>query len=397
MALLRKIGILRFFAAFLICILTGAEMDLFTPSFPELAKVFNLTPFMVELTLSVNFIAYCICCLYAGTLSDRYGRRPLILFGLLIFVGGSLLCILASNFSILLLGRFLQGIGISGPAVLCYIIVLDQCSPQKKPAVLALLDGITTIAIAFSPILGSYLTFYFNWQANFILLLCLGLLCWIISFLSIPSQKRTFSMIVSLSSYSPLLKSVKLWVFVGVLCCLEIPYWIFSGISPLLYMESMEVSLKSFGFYQGIIGFVYAIFCILSFYLFKKLGHKFCFYSGVILCCIGAFFLMGISILNIQTPWLITGGMIVLVAGIVFPINIFYPFTIDLFKHMEGRTAALIVCLRLVTTAFFLELVSSFYEGRFFPTGLTFFLMILTALFLIQTIIRNKWIVLKGT
>ena len=396
MVFLNKIGLLRFFSAILICILTGAEMDLFTPSFPELTKVFNLTPFMVQLTLSLNFISYCICCLFVGPLGDRYGKRPLILFGLSIFVGGSLLCVLAPSFHILLLGRCLQGIGISGPAVLCYIIVLDQCPVQKKPAILGLLDGMTNLAIAFSPIIGSYVNFYFSWQANFIILLILGAICWFFSYLSLPHQKKNLTIDLSLRAYSPLLKSQRIWAFVLVLCLLETPYWIFSGISSLLYIESMHVNLKDFGFYQGIIGLVYSVLCILSFYLFKKLGYKFCFYTGIISCSFGASFLMGIALLNIQTPWLITGGMIFLVAGIVFPVNIFYPFTIDLFTHMAARTAAFILCMRLVATAFLLELVSGFYAERFFPIGLTFFLMMLMALFLIQKIIRSKWIVLKG-
>lgn len=395
MSFLHKIGFLRFSTAFLICILTGAEMDLFTPSFPELIKVFNLTPFMVQLTLSVNFVAYCICCLFTGPLGDRYGKRPVVLFGLSIFVGGSLLCVLAPNFAILLLGRCLQGIGISGPAVLCYIIVLDKCPVHKKPAILGLLDGMTTLAIAFSPILGSYVNFYFSWHANFMLLLSLGALCLIFSFLSISPEKKNLSINLSPQAYFPLLKFPKIWAFILILCCLEIPYWVFSGISPLLYMESMKVNLTDYGFYQGIIGFIYAFFCILSFYLFKKVGYKFCFYSGVILCSMGALFLLVIALINIQTPWLVTGGMILLVGGIVFPINIFYPFTLDMVVSMKGRIAALILCIRLVSTAFFLELVSGFSTESLFPAALTFFLMILFALFLTQKVIGKRWIILK--
>ena len=71
-------------------ILTGAEIDLFVPSFPEIQDTFNLSTFMTELLLGVNLTSYCITSLIVGNLGDRYGRRPIIILGLLIFNLGSL-------------------------------------------------------------------------------------------------------------------------------------------------------------------------------------------------------------------------------------------------------------------------------------------------------------------
>ncbi len=76
-----KLFALRFFTALCIALLAGMEVDLFVPSFPELTHVFQLTPFMVQLTLSLNFIAYCTCALFTGALGDRFGRRPVLLWG----------------------------------------------------------------------------------------------------------------------------------------------------------------------------------------------------------------------------------------------------------------------------------------------------------------------------
>lgn len=174
-----KMFAVRFFTALLVSLLAGAEVDLFVPSFPELSHIFNLTPFMVQLTLSVNFMAYCICSLFTGALGDRYGRRPVILVSLFIFVMGSFLCVLAPNFLILLLGRFFQGAGIAGPAVLGYLIVADECSVENKSSLLGLLNGMVTLAMAFAPVVGSYVTFYFHWRANFLVLLSLGLIAFV--------------------------------------------------------------------------------------------------------------------------------------------------------------------------------------------------------------------------
>src|ERR1700730_5641483 len=92
-------------------LLTGMEFDLFVPSFPELQSQFSLSPFLVEALLSVNFVGYCLSLFCVGGLADRYGRKPIILLGLITFILGSLLCLWVGSYPFLLAGRFLQGIG----------------------------------------------------------------------------------------------------------------------------------------------------------------------------------------------------------------------------------------------------------------------------------------------
>ena len=83
-------------------ILGGAEVDIFVPSFPDLQRTFNLSPFMVELTLAVNLTAHCLTSLIVGNLGDRYGRRPIILIGLYVFIVGSVFCIFSTACCIIL-------------------------------------------------------------------------------------------------------------------------------------------------------------------------------------------------------------------------------------------------------------------------------------------------------
>ena len=156
-------------------ILTGMEFDLFVPSFPELQNHFNLTPFWVESLLSVNFIGYCLSLFFLGGLADRYGRKPIILLGLTIFIFGSLLCLYPYSYYFLVSGRFLQGIGIAAPAILSFLIIADSYPLKEQQFLMAILNGSINIAVAVSPVIGSYLTLYFHWQGNFTALLLLGL------------------------------------------------------------------------------------------------------------------------------------------------------------------------------------------------------------------------------
>src|SRR4051812_35016033 len=107
-------------------LLAGTEFDLFVPSFPELQQYFHLSSFWVEALLSVNFIGYCLGLFFIGALADRYGRKPIILLGLMTFILGNCLCLAIASYPVFLLGRFLQGVGIAAPAILSFLIIADR-------------------------------------------------------------------------------------------------------------------------------------------------------------------------------------------------------------------------------------------------------------------------------
>jgi DHA1 family bicyclomycin/chloramphenicol resistance-like MFS transporter len=132
-------------------LLAGMEFDLFVPSFPELQSQFSLSPFWVEALLSVNFIGYCLGLILVGGLADRYGRKPVILFGLIIFVIGSIFCLWGVSYQFLLVGCFLQGIGIAAPAILSFLIISDIYSLKQQQFFMAMLNGVkNTKVIIFS-------------------------------------------------------------------------------------------------------------------------------------------------------------------------------------------------------------------------------------------------------
>lgn len=384
---------LKFFTALLICLLAGMEVDIFVPSFPELTHVFKLSPVMVQLTLSLNFIAYCICSLFAGTLGDKYGRRPAMLGSLFLFVIGSLLCVFAQSFPFLLVGRILQGVGIAGPASLGYLIIADEYPIEKQASMLGILNGMITCGMAFAPVIGSYVNFYYNWRANFVVLLGIGFLCLIFAFLIVPKKGGDASVSFSLRAYKSLVKSEKMRAFVWVICFLVLPYWIFIALSPLFYMEGMGVDLKSFGFYQGAMAAVFAIVSLISPKLFQLFGQERCFMAGVFLCGTNFVLLFCLALGGAHNPTLITGVMLLLSIGVIFPINILYPLALEVLGgSAKARAAAAIVFTRLLLTAFFIEFVSYFYKGTFLPIGVTMAVILGCGLFYIYKIQKKNWV-----
>lgn len=382
----------RFITALFICLLTGVEVDLFVPSFPELSRVFDLSPFMVELTLSLNFLAYCGCSLFMGLMGDKYGRRPTILISLVLFVVGSILCVVAANFSMLLVGRVFQGVGIAGPAAIGYLIVTDEYPVEKQASIMGILNGIIAISMAFAPVVGSYVTLYYDWRANFVVLLVLGVFCLLCAFFAVPKKAGDPNVRISLRAYKVLFQNPKMPTFIWAVCFLVVPYWMFVAVSPILYMEGLGVDLKHFGFYQGAIAGAFGIISLFSPKFLSFFGQERCFNWGSFLCFLCVVLWIIAIWIGINDPIIITGMMLVFAVGVVFPINIIFPQSLTLIKEASARAAAGIHFIRLIMMAVSIEAVSYFYKGTFFPLGITMAGILGVGLFFLWKLKTKKWV-----
>ncbi|ABV76656.1 MFS transporter [Rickettsia rickettsii str. R] len=326
---------------------------------------------MTELLLGVNLTAYCITSLIVGNLGDRYGRRPIIILGLLIFNLGILFCVFANNCAAILFGRFLQGCGISSVAVLVYIVLADIYSVQEQQRFMGILNGTIALSMAIAPVVGSYVNLFWGWRGNFVLLLIVGLISLILGILFMPKREVNKKIRTSLKEYIPIFKSPKAIYYILTMIFLAQGYWIFIGIAPILYMQDLGVTLEYFGFYQGAMAALFSIMSFSSSYCFKKFGIKNCLYFGVIFIIL---FLLGNSILvvyNINNPLTITIVTLLLSLGVIYPINILWPLLLEAIPDGEARMTAIFTVARLILTAFGLQLVGFLYNGTFTPLGIT--------------------------
>ena len=369
-----------FITVFLIEILAGAEVDIFVPSFPQLQREFGLTPFMVELALGLNLAANCICSLLVGNLGDRYGRKPTILIGLTIFIIGSILCSFATSYNILLLGRILQGIGMAGPAVLGYLVVADLYTPKAQQQIMGILNGAITVAMACAPVIGSYVSMWFGWRGNFVILLSLGTLCFLLSICFIPKAEINHTISLSPKEYLPVLRSKKAMYYILTTCFITIAYWTFIGIAPILYMESLGVSLSHFGFYQGALAGAFSIFSLSSGYFLRIFGEKHCFNFSIGLLLIFLVLTIIAIIFEIKDPLIITIICLIESVGVVIPINILWPLSLEAIPTARARITAVFASLRLILTAVFIQAVSYAYDGTFAYLGIAMIFTTIVAL-----------------
>ena len=143
------------------------SMQIFLPALPAIRASYGVSGAAAQMTLSVSMLAIALATLAYGPLSDRFGRRPIVILGLAIFLVGSGLCAIAPDIWTLIVGRMLQGAGGAAGMVLARAIVRDLHDRERSAAVIAYLTTAMVLAPMQAPVIGGYLTDLFSWRANF--------------------------------------------------------------------------------------------------------------------------------------------------------------------------------------------------------------------------------------
>lgn len=143
--------------------------NILLPAFPDIAAQFDVPARELGLTLSSFFITFAVAQLVVGPLADRYGRKSMVLGGLMLFMLGTVVGGLAGSFETLIAGRVIQALGICAAAVLARAIARDLFEGESLARALSLTMIATAAAPGFSPLAGSLLTTLLGWRAIFIL------------------------------------------------------------------------------------------------------------------------------------------------------------------------------------------------------------------------------------
>lgn len=142
-------------------------LNIFMPSMPGLAKYFLVDYGLVQMTLTLYLIGLGAAQLVYGPLSDRYGRRPVLLWGMAIYCIGSLACVFAPSITLLMLGRALQAIGGCAGLVLGRAIIRDLYDRDRSAAMIGYVTMAMSLAPMLAPALGGYLDTLAGWRASF--------------------------------------------------------------------------------------------------------------------------------------------------------------------------------------------------------------------------------------
>ena len=365
--------ILLLVAAFLM--LQPLSTDLYLASLPGLASYFSAPQATVQLTLSMFVIAFGGAQLVVGPLSDRFGRRPVVIAGLVLYVLASLLCALAPSITLLIAARFVQALGCCSAIIIARAIVRDAYAPEDSPRVVARASTWLSLAPLTGPILGSYLQVTFGWRAAFVALSLLSAAITVAVILRLPETNehknpRATQWRGLVENYKLVLGSRAFWAnaLPGALSYGFIFAFI-SGSSPVL-IRILGVPTEWFGycFAMGVSGYMSGTIACRR--LLTLFGPAVALRMGTtVSLAAGALFLMAVGF-GLSHWSLVVGAMFLTMGahGINFPIS--QSGSVTPFPKQAGTAAGLMGALYMLVAFTVGTSVGASYNGTLLPLAI---------------------------
>jgi DHA1 family bicyclomycin/chloramphenicol resistance-like MFS transporter len=169
---------------------TPLSIDMYLPAMPVIATDLKGSEGDIQLTLSAFMISFGLAQIFYGPAGDRFGRRPVILGGIAVYVLTSIGCAFAAIAGHLVLMRFLQGASACGGVVLARTMVRDLAERDQAARAMSLMMACTSIAPMVAPLLGGQILWYLGWRAIFFILAGIGLFAWTAAYIRLPETLR---------------------------------------------------------------------------------------------------------------------------------------------------------------------------------------------------------------
>ncbi|MDD8058415.1 MULTISPECIES: multidrug effflux MFS transporter [Shewanella] len=277
--------------------------DLYLPALPTMVEMLNTTQTMVNLTLSVYFVTYALGLLFWGPLSEKFGRKPIMLLGLGIYVLASLLCAMANNIEMLIGARLIQAFGGSAVTVVATAIVKDLYNGREREKIMATIMSLVIIAPMIAPVLGAFLLKIGSWHMMFSALAIFGAFSTVLAcgFSETIPKRYTGSILRSWGRLAVVSNNPR---FISLLLIFTLPpmtLMSFLAAGSYIYIDGFGLSEQTFSY-----AFAFnAFFASFGPTIYIKLSNR-VKVSNIISVCYLILMLIGILTYNLGhlSPWL---------------------------------------------------------------------------------------------
>jgi DHA1 family bicyclomycin/chloramphenicol resistance-like MFS transporter len=322
------------------------SISTYMPFFPEVAASLEATVVEMQLSLSVYLAGFGFMMLFHGPLSDAYGRRPVILLGLLTYTLASIGAVFATAIEHLIVLRALQGLSVGAGSVVGRAIIRDRLTGHGAQRLLAQVTMIFSLAPAIAPVIGGWLHDFFPWESVFFFLALFGLLQLMTSFAylpeTLPKDKRSPMHPVALSRrYATTFKSKRFWLLSIAVSSNFAGFFLYIASAPAFILGYLELDADEFGwlFIPAMSGVMLGSY--LSGRLAKRLGPETTVRYGYTVMFMAAALNLSYSLtLPPLVPWVIL-PVALYTTGMALAMPSMTILTLDLFASMRGMVSSL--------------------------------------------------------
>ncbi|MCX2945685.1 multidrug effflux MFS transporter [Rahnella perminowiae] len=212
--------------------------DIYLPAMPDMAMEFSIASSQMSQTISVYLLALAICQLFCGSLSDKFGRKPVIIAGIILYIAGSLGCAGAANYRLFLTWRIVEALGAASGLVIGRALIADSCDKPTSAKVYSLVYPLVSLSPALAPLIGGYLAVAFGWRADFLFVALFGLLTLVMVIkLEETRPRHAHAAISPFSGFKQILTNRIFWRYTLIVCCIYSAWFIYLTQSPFLFAQ----------------------------------------------------------------------------------------------------------------------------------------------------------------
>jgi DHA1 family bicyclomycin/chloramphenicol resistance-like MFS transporter len=297
------------------------SMDMYLPSLPDIARALGAPIAHTQLTISSYLVGFALGQMIYGPLSDRYGRRPVLLAAIILYLASTFACAAAQSVDILIAARFLQGASGSGAIVLTRAIVRDVHSGVQAARELSLMGSISAIAPIIGPMIGGLLQTAFGWRANFICMGAGGLIALVVAAWLLPETLRRRDRVGSLSfftmvrGYGAVASHRGFLVYLGIITTTYAGLFAWVSGASVVLQDVYGLSAVAFGFTFALGAAGYMLGAMLATRLVLRLGLDRTIGVGVLVITAGGLSLALAVATGVPGLWLVA-AMALYLAGV---------------------------------------------------------------------------------
>ncbi|MEN4195046.1 MFS transporter [Serratia marcescens] len=339
------------------------EVDMSVPSFPDMAASFGVSEGHIQRTITYNFLGFVFGALIYGPLSESIGRRKTMLFGGAIMLLGALGCTYATSIDLLMLSRFIQGVGACTPVVVAYAIIADRYQGAAMYSMIGLVNACISIFMSLAPIAGGWINEHWGWRGNYAVVAVITAAAVLLELLFLPETKKEktpFDLKAIVGSYARLTASFQFMRLSLIPSLFFAAYMVFIASSAFLYRETFAFSLSAFVVHFFIIVASFSIPSLFSARIIAAFGgDRRAEKIGMALAIVSI-----LALLTATTPWAIT----LLMSLFCFGFSICYPTlfarSMSVYPEIYGVAASYIMSMRSLLVVAITGMASYVFIGR---------------------------------
>jgi DHA1 family bicyclomycin/chloramphenicol resistance-like MFS transporter len=346
--------------------------DAYLPSMPMLPGVFDTTATAVQFTLTAYFAGVTLANLFYGPLSDRYGRRPVLLFGGIAFLLATLACALATSIEMLTIGRFAQGAAVCSLTVTSRATVRELYDDQKVTKINAYIAMAEGLAPALGPVIGAEILLLLGWRWNFFLVFAIAGLALLALFFVLPESnvRRNRHALKPLPILQVYMRVLLTRDFIGPVLSAGLIFGaliLYITVAPFVLIDEFGMSERQYSLAQGAIVICYIVGLVGTSRLVHWLKPWMLLTAGLLFINAGGFLLLGLALAGYETFWAFVGPFGVYSLGIGIAMAPMMTRALSSYRQATGSVAALMGTLTMGCAYIGSQVATVIYDATTLP------------------------------